>query len=116
MRSTFFSSGMAKNVERIYYKENFRRAHHTEPGAIIDINNVADFYREGFLRALDKEKLKKAAWTVVIDFNYSPSSQILPLLLNELGCNVIALNAYVDEGRGSKKDMDRQEGRGGRVV
>lgn len=103
-----FSSGMAKNVERIFYKENFRRAHHTEPGAIIDINNVADFYREGFLRAVDKEKLKKAAWTVVVDFNYSPSSQILPLLLNELGCNVIALNAYVDEGRGSKKDMDQQ--------
>lgn len=103
-----FSSGMAKNVERIFYKENFRRAHHTEPGAIIDINNVADFYREGFLRALDKDKLKKAAWTVVVDFNYSPASQILPLLLNELGCNVIALNAYVDEGRGAKKNMDKQ--------
>jgi mannose-1-phosphate guanylyltransferase/phosphomannomutase len=54
--------------------------------------------------------VKKAAWTVVVDFNFSPASQILPLILNELGCNVIALNAYVDEGRGSKKAMDKQTG------
>ena len=47
---------------------------------------------------------------MVVDFNYSPASQILPLILNELGCNVIALNAYVDEGRGSKKAMDKQAG------
>jgi len=103
-----FSSGMAKNVERVFYKENFRRAHHTEPGAIKDITNVTDFYREGFLRALDKDLLKKSAWTVVVDFNFSAASQILPLILNELGCYVIALNAYVDEGSGAKKEMDRQ--------
>jgi mannose-1-phosphate guanylyltransferase / phosphomannomutase len=103
-----FSSGMAKNVERIFYKENFRRAHHNEPGAIIDIFNVPDFYREGFLRAVNRELLIKAAWTVVIDFNHSPASQVLPMILNELGCNVIALNAYVDEGRTANRPMDKQ--------
>jgi mannose-1-phosphate guanylyltransferase/phosphomannomutase len=95
-----FSSNMGKNVERTFFKENFRRAHHTEPGVITDINNVGDFYREGFLRAIDRELLKKSAYTVVIDFNFSPASQTLPQLLNELGFSVIALNAYVDEGRG----------------
>jgi mannose-1-phosphate guanylyltransferase/phosphomannomutase len=95
-----FSSGMGKNVERTFFKENFRRAHHTEPGVITDINNVGDFYREGFLRALDRELLKKSAFTVVVDFSFSPASQTLPQLLNELGFSVIALNAYVDEGRG----------------
>ena len=95
-----FSSNMGKNVERTFFKENFRRAHHTEPGIITDINNVGDFYREGFLRALDRELLKKSAFTVVVDFNFSPASQTLPQLLNELGFSVIALNAYVDEGHG----------------
>ena len=95
-----FSSNMGKNVERTFFKENFRRAHHTEPGIITDINNVGDFYREGFLRALDRELLKKSAFTVVVDFSFSPASQTLPQLLNELGFSVIALNAYVDEGHG----------------
>ncbi|HIJ95695.1 MAG TPA: NTP transferase domain-containing protein [Desulfuromonadales bacterium] len=94
------SSNMGKNIERTFFKENFRRAHHTEPGVITDINNVGDFYREGFLRTLDREALKKAASTVVVDFNFSPASQILPQLLNVLGFSVIALNAYVDEGYG----------------
>jgi mannose-1-phosphate guanylyltransferase/phosphomannomutase len=95
-----FSSNMAKNAERIFFKENFRRAHHTEPGALNDIPQVVEFYREGFLRALNTDTIRKAGWTVVIDFNFSPASQILPRLLNELGCNVVALNAYVDEGKG----------------
>ncbi|HXE95872.1 MAG TPA: mannose-1-phosphate guanyltransferase [Dongiaceae bacterium] len=95
-----FSSNMGKNVERTFFKENFRRAHHTEPGVISDINNVGDFYREGFLRALDRELLKRSAFTVVVDFSFSPASQMLPQLLNGLGFSVIALNAYVDEGRG----------------
>ncbi len=97
-----FSSGMGKNVERIYYKENFRRAHHTEPGVLVDINNVGDFYREGFLRGLNRELLRKSAFTVVIDFCFSPASQTLPQILNELGFSVIALNAYVDEEKGAQ--------------
>ena len=95
-----FSSSMGKNAERTFFKENFRRAHHTEPGVITDINNVGDFYREGFLRALDRELLKKSAFTVVVDFSFSPASLTLPQLLNELGFSVIALNAYVDEEHG----------------
>lgn len=95
-----FSSNMAKNAERIFFKENFRRAHHTEPGALVDIPQVVDFYREGFLRALNTDVIRKAAWTVVVDFNFSPACLVLPMLLNELGCNVIALNAYVDEAKG----------------
>lgn len=112
-----FSSNMGKNVERTFFKENFRRAHHTEPGVITDINNVGDFYREGFLRALDRELLKKSAFTVVVDFNFSPASQTLPQLLNELGFSVIALNAYVDEGRGVPlKDKDQALGQLSSIV
>ncbi|HEX9079593.1 MAG TPA: mannose-1-phosphate guanyltransferase [Desulfuromonadaceae bacterium] len=107
-----FSSNMGKNVERIFFKENFRRAHHTEPGVLADINNVPDFYREGFLRALDREVLRKAACTVVVDFSFSPASQILPQILSDLGFSVIALNAYVDEGRGTpvkEKDAAQEQ-------
>lgn len=104
-----FSTNMAKNVERIYYKDNYRRAHHTEPGGLVDIPQVVDFYCEGFLRALNDDVISKAGWTVVVDFNYSPACQILPMLLNGLGCNIVALNAYVDEGKGGVTHRPRQE-------
>lgn len=103
-----FSSSMGKNVERIFFKENFRRAHHTEPGGLTEIpQQVMDFYREGFLHAIGKTPLQKKAFKVVIDFNHSPASQLLPGILTQMGCEVISLNAYVDEERGVQALSDR---------
>jgi mannose-1-phosphate guanylyltransferase/phosphomannomutase len=104
-----FSSSMGKNVERIFYKENFRRAHHSEPGSISELPNVVDFYREGFLRSIDKNVIQAGKLKVVIDFNHSPASQLLPSLLNEMGCDVIALNAYIEEERGAGKVGEKQQ-------
>ena len=104
-----FSSGMGKNVERIFYKENFRRAHYSEPGGIADLTgNIFAYYREGFLRALDGTLKKNVK--VVIDFNYSPASQVLPIILNELGCEVIGLNAYIDKERDVNLDEEKKQG------
>lgn len=97
-----FSSSMGKNVERIFYKENFRRAHHMEPGGITELPQVVDFYREGFSRTIDQSIVRKREFKVVVDFNHSPASQILPMILNDMGCEVIGLNAYIDEERGAK--------------
>jgi mannose-1-phosphate guanylyltransferase/phosphomannomutase len=102
-----FSSSMGKNVERIFYKENFRRAHHSEPGGITELPQVLEFYREGFIRSLDQALMMKACFKLVIDFNHTPAAQFLPGILNELGCEVIALNAYIDEAQAAKRTEDR---------
>ncbi len=102
-----FSSAMGKNVERIFYKENFRRAHHSEPGAITELANVVEFYREGFLRSIEASIAKRGSFKVVIDFTSSPASQLLPGLLNAMGCEVVALNAYIEEQSLEKKGLDR---------
>jgi mannose-1-phosphate guanylyltransferase/phosphomannomutase len=91
------SSAAAKGIERIYFKENFRRAHHSEPGGIEELPRIYDFYREGFLRALDREALKKAAPRIVVDLNHSPAADLLPGLLADLGCEVTELNSHVHE-------------------
>jgi mannose-1-phosphate guanylyltransferase/phosphomannomutase len=101
-----FSSAMGKNVERVYYKETFRRAHHSEPGGISELANVLDFYREGFFRAIDCGAVKRGKFKVVVDFTYSTASQVLPGLLNAMGCDVVALNAYIEEQSDDKKGTD----------
>ncbi len=105
-----FSSAMSKNVERIFFKENFRRAHHKEPGGITELPQVLDFYKEGFLRNIDRNLLRKRNLKAVIDFNNSTAGQVLPAILNDLGCEVISLNAYIDEERGSKKSAEKPAG------
>ncbi len=91
------SSSMAKGIERIYYKENFRRVHFSEPGSISEIPRIHDYYREGFLRALDGTALRRSAPKVVVDLNHSPAGDLLPGLLTELGCEVIELNSHLRE-------------------
>jgi mannose-1-phosphate guanylyltransferase/phosphomannomutase len=91
------SSGTAKGMERIYFKENFRRAHHSEPGGIDELPRIYDFYREGFLRHLDRDRLMKSAPRVVLDLNHSPAADLLPYLLSDLGFDVTELNSHVHE-------------------
>ncbi len=90
-------SGISKGIERIYFKENFRRAHHSEPGGIEELPRIYDFYREGFLRNLDGTLLKKTAPKVVLDLNHSPAADLLPDLLTDLGFEVTELNSHVHE-------------------
>ncbi|OEU52085.1 MAG: phosphoglucomutase [Desulfuromonadales bacterium C00003096] len=91
------SSGMAKGIERVFFKENFRRVHFSEPGAIKEIPQIFDYYCEGFLRALDGDLLRSKAPKVVLDLNHSPAGELLPRLLTQLGCQIIELNSNVDE-------------------
>ncbi len=91
------SSNTAKAVERIFFKENFRRVHFAEPGSISELPNIGDYYCEGFLRALDKSLIAASRPRVVIDLNHAPAADLMPGLLNDLGCEVIELNSHVDE-------------------
>lgn len=92
-----FSTAMARNVERIYYQENFRRVHHSEPGSILELPRIYDDYRKRFLQALNPHLLRQERPKVVIDLNHSPAGDLLPQLLSDLGCDVVELNSHVAE-------------------
>ncbi len=103
------STAMVKGIERLFFKENFRRVHYSEPGGIEEIPRIYDFYREGFLRAIDQPLLKGRHPKVAIDLNHSPAGDLLPALLNQLGCEVIELNSHVDERKtGTTPEMARR--------
>lgn len=112
------SSSAAKGIERVYYKENFRRVHHSEPGGISELPRIYDYYRDGYLRALDRNALKTAAPKVVVDLNHSPAGDVLPGLLNALGCEVIELNSHVLESASvaSPEKIERAKEQLSRIV
>jgi len=91
------STGMTKSIERIYFKENFRRAHYAEPGRLDELYHLYDFYREAFVRQLAKDVFVRRRPKVVIDLNHSPAADLLPPILLDLGCEVIELNGHIDE-------------------
>lgn len=95
--SMAIGTNTAKTIERGFYKENFRRAHFSEPGGLSEMGALGRYYKESFLRHLDREAISAAAPKVVVDLNHSPASEVLPELLIALGCEVIELNSHIDE-------------------
>jgi len=101
-----YSTPMARNLERLYFQENFRRVHHSEPGSITELPRIYDDYRERFLLSLHPDILSSEHPKVVIDLNHAPAGKLLPQLLSELGCEVIELNSHVtEEGTGATPEQ-----------
>jgi len=94
-----------KSFERIFHREDFRRVSEGSVGRITDLSGIVDFYKEGFINAIKEEIIKEKKYRIVVDFSFGPSSEYFPSILNELGCEVISLNAYnVEHGSGVEPD------------
>lgn len=91
-----------KSVERLFFREDFQRAPMAEVGTLSFPHQGTDRYRDGLLRFVDKDAIRRARFRVVLDYAFGAASSIFPSVLGELGVDVISLNAYLDEARISK--------------
>src|SRR3972149_1005165 len=89
-------------VERLFFREDFYRAPTEETGVLSFPHAGTDRYRDGMLRTVDREVVRKAQLRLVLDYAFGPASAIFPAILGELGVEVISLNAYLDETRIAK--------------
>jgi mannose-1-phosphate guanylyltransferase / phosphomannomutase len=101
-RGMDISSSREKSIERSFFREDFRRAKVDEIGRLsLPVYDV-DFYQEGILRFIDRDALRRRGFRIVIDHAHGASSIIFPQILGMLRCEVITLNAYMDESRITK--------------
>ncbi|MDD4179138.1 MAG: nucleotidyltransferase, partial [Candidatus Margulisbacteria bacterium] len=97
------TSAREKKIERLFFGEDFKRVAIEEVGELsFPFHRVAEYYKHGVLNCLDRGALGNAKFKVVIDYAYSSASQIFPAILGELGIEVIALNAHIDETKITK--------------
>ena len=79
------------------FREDFRRAAFYEMGDIEYDEPLADYVAH-LLKTIDVEVISKAGFRVLIDYDYSDASAVLPSILNRLGVTTIPLNAGLREG------------------
>jgi len=106
---TNLSKAHERKIEQSFFREDFRRVYLEDIGTITYAPNVVERYAEDFLAALDLEAVRGRAFRVVVDYANAPTSLVMPSLLGRLGCNVIALNANVDESRMSLSRAELEE-------
>ena len=89
-------SAKAKAVERLFFREDFRRASMPETGRVDFPQRVVESYREDFLGVVDAGAIRDARLKIVIDYSHGGASEISPSVFGAIGCDVISLNAYLD--------------------
>lgn len=93
------SSGSEKKVERLYFRQEFRRAFFEEIGEILYPPRALEYYNTGLTIALDSAGPVRRSIRVVADMGLSPASFVLPSLAAQWGIDLISLRAYVDSER-----------------
>ena len=99
-----------RRIENLFFREDFRRTSLDEVGVIEFPSRAVEEYSEGFLRAIDPEVVRQANFKVVIDYVFGNASGVLPGLLGRLGCESVAINAYLDSAKGRTAYEDRARG------
>jgi mannose-1-phosphate guanylyltransferase/phosphomannomutase len=90
-----------RTIENIYFREDYRRVYLDEIGRISYQSGVQETYIKHFFEALRPEALQAIArrFKIVVDYANANASSIASNVLRRLQCDVIELNAVLNEAR-----------------
>jgi mannose-1-phosphate guanylyltransferase/phosphomannomutase len=90
------SKAKERDVERIFFREDFRRVYLEDIGSIDYAQQVKEHYIDDFLKHLNTKAIEAASFDLVVDFADAPVANVLPLILDKLNCNVVSINANIE--------------------
>jgi mannose-1-phosphate guanylyltransferase/phosphomannomutase len=91
---------MQKEVEKHFTRGELRRVAAAEVGSISYPARVRESYAADLLQTLDVEAIRARSFRLVVDYGFSASSYVLPLVLGPLGVEAVAAHAFPSEGDG----------------
>ncbi len=89
--------GKAKAIERLFFREDFRRAAYNQIGKSDYSVSVIEPYSEDYLSHLDITAIEKTNYKIVVDYSHGAAATALPKILGSLNCEVVSLNAFLEE-------------------
>ena len=84
-------------IERVFFREDFRRVYMEDIGNIDYALDVVDVYARGYLNALNVRSIRDAHFKIVLDYAHAPAADVLPDLLEHLEVEAVPLNARIDD-------------------
>jgi mannose-1-phosphate guanylyltransferase/phosphomannomutase len=101
--------GERTEIDRLFFRMDFRRATVDGSGTMSFPYYGSESYEKGFLKNLDLEFVSRARKRIVLDYSFGTSIKMLPSLLGRARCEVVSLNAHMDEEKATRttKEFDR---------
>ncbi len=82
-----------KEVEKHFFRQDFRRAPAGELGDLDYPPRVGEAYAEDLLTSLASGAIRERKFRIVVDYGYSAASAVLPLLLEPLHVEAVSAHA-----------------------
>jgi len=98
----YLSKTAERKLETIFFREDFARADADQIGKLDFASRSVEQYHVDFAKHIDAQTIIERGIKVVADYGFGRVAAVLPRILGQFGCDVIALNAYVDSSKSPK--------------
>jgi mannose-1-phosphate guanylyltransferase/phosphomannomutase len=109
-RGAELSPAAQRKLERVFFRQEFRRAF---PGEIAELTyppRVVEWYSREVLRCVDMNAVRETGMKVVADCAGGTTSLVLPNLLGRIGVDVLTINNRLDEFSPTETVAQRRAG------
>ncbi|MEV6755469.1 mannose-1-phosphate guanyltransferase [Streptomyces sp. NPDC051214] len=109
-RGADLSQGSQRKLDRVYARQEYRRAFPGEIGDLHFPSSVFDSYTGSLLRNVDTTGVAESNLKVVVDASNGSAGLVLPSLLGRLGVDALTINPGLDESRPTETYEARRSG------
>jgi len=88
------SENAQRKIERLLYREDFRRAFAGDIGDIVFPPRAIEYYTAALERSVDTAAIRARAFKVVLDYSFGATSVVMPSVLAKLGAEVLTVNPF----------------------
>src|SRR3954451_24673440 len=110
------TAALQKEIEKHYTRFEFRRAAFNEVGSVTYPARVRESYAQDLLASLDVEAIRARGYRIVVDYGYSATSYVLPLLLGPLGAEAVDAHGFAADGAQPPTGLREAVGQAKRLV
>jgi mannose-1-phosphate guanylyltransferase/phosphomannomutase len=83
-----------RKIERLLYREDYRRAFAADIGDIEYPPRSLEFYTSALMDTVDQDRLLERGFKVVLDYSFGAASIVMPSVLAKTGAEVLSINPY----------------------
>lgn len=94
-----------RKIERLYHREEFRRALASDIGDIGFPPRTLELYTAALIDTVDVAAVTDAAFKIVLDYSFGTTSFVMPNVLAKLGAEVLVVNPYASTAAVMSSDL-----------
>jgi mannose-1-phosphate guanylyltransferase / phosphomannomutase len=110
------TAALQKEIEKHFTRLELRRAAFNAVGAVSYPARVRESYAQDLLASLDAEAIRARGYRIVVDYGYSATSYVLPLLLGPLRIEAVSAHGFAADSAEPPAGLREAVGQAKRLV